>query len=200
MVVWSQKLVNCDSTFSLDEQERPFHLISLFHSVTLSASHSFFALALNLFCYPISLSHSLFVSQTPFPLTQVHTFLPHLLSISPLVHFLSPALNSSFSPFILSIRASFLIFPIWFSLFAGTTPLSPFASLSLSLSHLSVYLPPFLTLLFILLFFCPPLLSWFTMRAPLLCHPTIQFFIPSFVNSLLSKFGFLKQSKPQVEF
>lgn len=191
MVIWSQKLVNCDSTFSLDEQERPFHLISLFHSVTLSASHSFLSSTLNLFCYPISLLHSLFVSQTPFPLTQVHIFLPHLLSISPLVHFLSPALNS----FILSILASFLIFPIWFSLFAGTTPfshLSCFASLFLSLLLIcqSISLPSpsvFHSSLLLSTF-----LSWFTMCTSLLCHPCTHFSIPSFVNSLLSKFGFLK--------
>lgn len=180
MVVWSQKLVNCDSTFSLDKHQRPFHLISLFHSVTLSASHSFLPSTLNLFFfYPISLSQSLFVSQTPFLL--VHTFLPHLLSISPPVHFLSPALNS----FILSILASFLILPIWFSLFAGTTPLS--------------HLPPFLAHFHSSLLLSTSL-SRFTMCTSLFCHPTIHFFIPSFVNSLLSKFDFLKQNKPQVEF
>lgn len=131
------------------------------------------------FFYPISLSQSLFVSQTPFLL--VHTFLPHLLSISPPVHFLSPALNS----FILSILASFLILPIWFSLFAGTTPLS--------------HLPPFLAHFHSSLLLSTSL-SRFTMCTSLFCHPTIHFFIPSFVNSLLSKFDFLKQNKPQVEF
>lgn len=160
MVVWSQKLVNCDSTFSLDKHQRPFHLISLFHSVTLSASHSFLPSTLNLFFffYPISLSQSLFVSQTPFLL--VHTFLPHLLSISPPVHFLSPALNS----FILSILASFLILPIWFSLFAGTTPLS--------------HLPPFLPI-FIPLCFCPPpCLDLLCAHHCSVIQPSISLFLP----------------------
>lgn len=90
----SQKLVNSDSTFSLDEHERPFHLISLFHSITISASQSVCP-ALVIYFASSSPSHA--VSQTP--LTQVHTVLPRLFSISPVVHFLSPALN--FSPFIL---------------------------------------------------------------------------------------------------
>lgn len=155
MVVWSQKLVTVIQLSAwMNKRGLSIWFLS-FYSVTLS--HSFFSPPLLICLATLSPStQSLFVSQTLFPLTQVHTFLPHLLSISPLVHFLSPALNSSFSPFILSILASFLILPVWFSLFAGRTSLSPFASLSLSPSHLSVYLPPLLTLFFIPLCFCPP--------------------------------------------
>lgn len=156
---------------------RPFHLISLFHSVTLSAAHSFFCPPL-LICFAtlsLSFTQSLFVSQRLFPLTQVHTFLPHLLSISPLVHFLSPALNS----FILSILASFFNFPCLLAEVLSLISLHLPHYLSLLLICQSISLPSSLCFSFFSALFCPPpCLDLLCARHCSVIQPSISSFPP----------------------